>query len=107
MGSDLEILKRLQDWYSSVYNGDWEHTYGIFISNVDNPGWSVKVELQDTYLCDCIFGDIKIQRDEEQDWIICKKESGNFQGYCGPRNLTELLVIFLDWAEAKRNFLTR
>ncbi|HBU98859.1 MAG TPA: hypothetical protein DEF21_13285 [Thalassospira lucentensis] len=25
-------------------NDDWEHTYGIAIGNIDNPGWSLKVE---------------------------------------------------------------
>ncbi|EIC31596.1 MULTISPECIES: immunity 53 family protein [Methylomicrobium] len=93
------ILKRLQDWYVSRCNDDWEHTYGVFITNIDNPGWSLKVELKDTPLYELAFKEIKIQRSEENDWIICKVEEGNFQGYAGPNNLEELLSIFLDWAE--------
>lgn len=80
-------------------NGDWEHTYGIFISNIDNPGWSLKVELKDTYLYNAAFEEIKIQRSDEGDWILCKIEEGDFQGYGGPGNLSELIGIFLEWAE--------
>ena len=99
INSELNLLKRLQNWYASMCNGDWEHTYGVFITNIDNPGWSLKVELQDTYLYDIKFKEVKIQRDEENDWVLCKVENGSFQGYGGPHNLSELLAIFLKWAE--------
>jgi hypothetical protein len=99
MNADTTLIERLQDWYASMCNGDWEHTYGVFISNIDNPGWSLKVELKDTYLYDVQFEELKIQRNEEDNWVICKVEDGNFQGYGGARNLGELLSIFLEWAE--------
>jgi len=99
VNSELNLLKRLQNWYASMCNDDWEHTYGVFISNIDNPGWSLKVELKDTYLYDVKFKDIKIQRDDENDWVLCKVEEGDFQGYGGPENLSELLETFLSWAE--------
>lgn len=97
--SGMNLLGRLQAWYASMCNGDWEHTYGIFISNIDNPGWSLKVELKDTYLYNAAFEEIKIQRSDEGDWILCKIEEGDFQGYGGPGNLSELIGIFLEWAE--------
>jgi Immunity protein 53 len=99
MDVDIELIQRLQDWYSSMCNGDLEHTYGIFISNIDNPGWALKVELKDTYLYDVPFTELKIQREVEDDWVICKVEGNNFQGYGGSRNLGELISVFLDWAE--------
>ena len=80
-------------------NGDWEHTYGVFITNIDNPGWSLKVELKDTYLYDVQFEEFKVQRDNEDDWVHCKVEAGSFQGFGGPGNLAELLSVFLDWAD--------
>lgn len=46
------------------------------------------------------FKDIKIQRADENDWVFCKVEDGNFQGYGGPGNLGELINIFLEWAGA-------
>lgn len=99
MSLESNTLERLQQWYASMCNDDWEHTYGVFISNIDNPGWSLKVELKDTYLHDVEFKELKIQRTDENDWILCKVEKGNFQGYGGPFNLGELIGVFLNRAE--------
>jgi|SRR5690606_9298286 len=98
MASSDPVLARLQRWYALMCNGDWEHTYGIFISNIDNPGWSLKVELIDTYLYEVAFEEMKVERSED-DWLICKVVSGTFQGFGGVRNLSEILTVFLDWAE--------
>jgi len=43
-------LHRLQNWYLGQCNGDCEHTCGVKIENVDNPGWMLTVELADTDL---------------------------------------------------------
>lgn len=99
MNPDTDPLSRLQSWYWSMCNDCWEHTNGIFVSNIDNPGWSLKIELNDTYLCDAQFKDIQIQRSDENDWLNCKVENGCFQGYGGPFNLGELIQIFLTWAQ--------
>ena len=99
MSLESNTLERLQQWYASMCNGDREHTYGVFISNIDNPDWSLKVELKDTYLHDVEFKELKIQRTDENDRILCKVEKGNFQGYGGPFNLGELTGVFLNWAE--------
>jgi hypothetical protein len=97
--NNVDLLAKIQSWYASMCNDDWEHTYGIFISNIDNPGWSLKVELKDTYLYDVEFKKVNVQREDENDWIICNVKDGDFQGYGGPGNLSELLRVFLDWAE--------
>lgn len=101
--SELSLLSRLQDWYASMCNDDWEHTYGVSISNIDNPGWALKVELKDTYLYDVPFTDVKVQRDDENDWMLCKLEQGNFQGYGGLYNLSEMIEVFLKGAEGEEN----
>lgn len=92
-------LTRLQNWYAANCNGDWEHTYGVKIDNIDNPGWMLTVELTDTYLQDVEFSKVQIQRKDESDWIHCNTEESLFKGACGPHNLEELLLIFLEWAE--------
>lgn len=92
------ILHRMQNWYAAMCNGDWEHTYGVAITNIDNPGWSLKVELIDSYLSNVPFAEMRIERAED-DWVICKVADGAFQAYGGTKNLTEMLTIFLDWAE--------
>ena len=101
--NNIDLLAKIQSWYASMCNDDWEHTYGIFISNIDNPGWSLKVELKDTYLYDVEFKKVHVQRDDKNDWVICSVKDGDFQGYGGPENLGELLRVFLDWAEENEN----
>jgi hypothetical protein len=44
----MDTINWLQDWYKQNCDGDWEHSYGINIYTVDNPGWSVNIELTDT-----------------------------------------------------------
>lgn len=95
-----DILTRLQRWYLEQCNGDWEHTYGITISTVDNPGWLLEVELTDTVLLDKPFAPMHIQRENPDDWVICSvTEQQLFRGAGGPRNLEEIIVIFLTWAD--------
>ncbi len=87
----------LQRWYQAHCNGDWEHGAGIHIGTIDNPGWSIKVNLQDTELENRQFEKVHIER-SEHDWIFCGVKEGNFEGACSPTNLPEILMIFRKWA---------
>ena len=99
MSASDQTLVRLQNWYRSVCNGDWEHTYGVFIDNIDNPGWRLQIDLTGTYLDGVAFDAIEIHRENVENWLVCKVEQGKFIAYCGPGNLVETLATFLDWAE--------
>jgi hypothetical protein len=46
----VEVLKWLENLYSSNCDGDWEHSYGIRIETLDNPGWAIRINLEDTVL---------------------------------------------------------
>ena len=97
----MNTLQKIQEWYSSQCNEDWEHTYGITISNIDNPGWLVEIELTDTELYGVPFQEFQRGLSEsEPDWVSCKSDGVKFVGACGARNLEEVLVRFLDWAES-------
>jgi Immunity protein 53 len=96
----LNELQRLQKWYVSQCNGDWEHQYGVAIGTLDNPGWWLRIELADTNLDTAVFPEISIER-SKADWVHCKIENFVFHGHGGMENLGELLSIFLDWAESK------
>lgn len=37
----MEMNDWLSNWHKLNCNGDWEHTYGIKIETLDNPGWLV------------------------------------------------------------------
>ncbi|MES2063387.1 MAG: Imm53 family immunity protein [Bacteroidota bacterium] len=36
------------EWYQAQCDGDWEHSNVIEINSLDNPGWSLKVDVGDT-----------------------------------------------------------
>jgi hypothetical protein len=97
MKDTLNNLERLQTWYHSNCNGDWEHSYGITVTTIDNPGWSVDIDLTETDLEDREFQPLRIERSQD-DWVFISKTSSKFQLRCGPHNLDECLKQFCDWA---------
>ena len=91
-------LRQLQRWYRSHCDGDWEHQFGIRLSTLDNPGWKLEIDLSDTTLAGRELEPIEQHRDEH-DWLVCRIESETFRAYCGPENLSEVLVTFIEWSE--------
>ncbi|MFJ1214432.1 MULTISPECIES: immunity 53 family protein [Burkholderia cepacia complex] len=87
-----DLIDVLQNWYTSQCDDVWEHSYGVEITNIDNPGWRVKVS--------GASGrkpvDMNAERDEE-NWITVKATETEFVGYGGPGNLSELLALVVDW----------
>lgn len=95
----MDELQQLQDWYISQCNQDWEHTYGIRIDTLDNPGWALEIDLRETELVGRSFEPLSRGGTEDDvDWIRCKVEQEKFMGSGGANNLAELLRIFLTWA---------
>ena len=88
----------LQKWYLAHCNSDWEHGSGIHIGTIDNPGWSVKVNLLETELENKPFDKLSLERSED-NWVFCSVKDGKFEGARGPTNLPEILRIFRSWAE--------
>lgn len=89
-------LERLQDWYSSQCNGDWEHGYGVSLETLDNPGWRLKSNLRGTKADAQSIDRTKVDRNEN-DWIHYWIEKKTFHAACGPKNLSEMIGLFLDW----------
>ena len=90
----------LQNWYKSQCNGDWEHTYGIDLKTLDNPGWLIVIDLLETELENYNFDEVSIKY-SAHDWINCLVKNGKFQGAGGCFNLLDILHIFRDWVESK------
>jgi hypothetical protein len=42
------VLERLQTWYSSHCDGEWEHDFGVQIGTLHNPGWTLRIDLTGT-----------------------------------------------------------
>lgn len=89
----------LLKWYDRHCDGDWEHQFGIKIETLDNPGWSIRISIQETELQDKKFQDNNTER-TNTDWIFSRVREGFFEGFGGPFNLPEILQIFRDWAES-------
>jgi hypothetical protein len=87
------MLEWLEDWYLSNCNGDWEHSSGIKIATLDNPGWSIDINLTDTSMEKVGFTTLKIDR-TGNDWVDCFIKDYNFFARGGPQNLNEMLRIF-------------
>ena len=92
-------IERLVRWYRDRCNGDWEHQNGVKLVTIDNPGWSLDVNLIETSIAGKTAAAVSVTRSSE-DWIFYELKEDLFRGRCGPGNLTEMLAIFLRLAEA-------
>ena len=90
----MNNLRKLQLWYSKQCDGSWEHHYGVSIDTLDNPGWTVVVDLTGTDLQSMRMESITEEKNE-QDWLHCKIEDGKFVGNGGPLNLDAILGSFV------------
>ncbi|OHB76102.1 MAG: hypothetical protein A2Z34_10585 [Planctomycetes bacterium RBG_16_59_8] len=89
-------LADLEAWYTNVCDGDWEHQFGIHIETLDNPGWSVNINIAETPIADKEFSKVKHERGD-CNWVHCWVEDETFKGRGGPNNLREILNIFAIW----------
>ncbi|HEX4642060.1 MAG TPA: immunity 53 family protein [Candidatus Acidoferrales bacterium] len=94
----MKGLERLEEWYVSHCNGEWEHHSGIDIGTLDNPGWTLKINLAGTKAEDRSLERVKLER-SERDWLQYWVANREFHAACGARNLSELIEIFCDWFE--------
>lgn len=88
----------LQNWYFDHCDGLWEHSSGVRINTLDNPGWGLSINLRGTSLESRGFERIKIDS-AEKEWVHCWVEDKRFEARSGPRNLSEAIGIFRSWAE--------
>uniref|UniRef100_A0AAU3IBR9 Immunity 53 family protein n=1 Tax=Streptomyces sp. NBC_01393 TaxID=2903851 RepID=A0AAU3IBR9_9ACTN len=96
--SDAEpLLDRLQNWYAQQCNGDREHEWGVKIATLDNPGWTISIDLEETDLEERDYPRQEINR-ATQDRVCAWIAEKTFHAACGPGNLTEALTLFRTWA---------
>jgi hypothetical protein len=96
---NLNILEWMQEWLAQNCDGDWEHAQNFTITTIDNPGWSITINLVGTKLEGKHFPIVEIENNDT-DWLYCTVKDQKFQGDGGVRNLTEILKIFISWAES-------
>jgi len=87
------MLEWLQEWYKTQCNGDWEHDHVIKIETLDNPGWYVEIDFNNT---NCEIKDSKWNLYELNDnnWIGYKIENNVYSASGDFLKLTLILKIF-------------
>ena len=97
----MELFKKLQNWYQIHCDGDWEHSYGVVIDTLDNPGWKLSIDLNGTLLKNEVFQSICEGDPENKNgfWIDCHKKGSSFIGMGSSDSLERLLSVFFEWYE--------
>ena len=95
----LDNFSWLEDWYTAQCNGDWEHQHGVKIDTLDNPGWTVRIDLNGTKYSEIQSWQFVDGRTPEVEWIVCEIKDGAFVGHSGPKELGRMLQIFRKWIE--------
>lgn len=101
-------LKWLTQWYLAQCDDDWEHSYGVKTDTLDNPGWSLRIELTGTAMQDLPFE--RVEYGEPSDdlaewqrtgsWWVASVQGKAFEVACGPLDLCEAIGVFRRWVEA-------
>ena|SRR3569832_777436 len=103
---EADNLTWLMNWYLSQCNEDWEHQNGVRICTLDNPGWSLTIDLEGTSLAGKPFTPIRDNATEDNPvqgdvrWMVATVSRDKFNAYGGPRDLSRLIEGFRQWALA-------
>ncbi|MEO6387022.1 MAG: immunity 53 family protein, partial [Croceibacterium sp.] len=89
----------LAEWYNSQCDGLWEHSFGVRIDTIDNPGWSLTVDLNGTDLEGRCLSRVAVNYGDELEWRICWVEDGQFNAAGGPLQLSNMIDDFRQWSE--------
>lgn len=94
----LTDLEWLCGWYRQQCDGEWEHEFGIELATLDNPGWSLSIDLTGTPLSGRAF--TPEEREAGGDWLRLWKDAGaeRISGACSPAMLSEMLARLRAWA---------
>ena len=101
-------LAWLMDWYAAQCDGEWEHRYGVTIGTLDNPGWTLEIDLAGTSLETRDFEPVAHNISPEEaihgpsgnkNWWTCEVEESVFKAFGGPRDLEAMIGLFREWLE--------
>ena len=97
-----DLFSWIEKWYANNCNGDWEHSYGITIETLDNPGWEIKIDLKNTSLENENI-DYILTENSEEDWYGIKVENSQFIATGDPYKLSFLIEKFRQFIEERTN----
>lgn len=93
-----EILDWIQTWFTNNCDGAWEKGEVIQITNLDNPGWEVEIDVSNTSLATFTIPWI-LNENSKQDWYGVKIENQKFSASGDAGKLTFLLGLFKETIE--------
>ena len=93
----MDSLKWLEQWYASISDDEWKDYYGITIRTLDNPGWSVEIDIAETPLDGKPFPAVNSDLGED-DWVFCKVENNKFVGVGDKSKLYYIINAFKAWS---------
>ncbi|MDR0779582.1 MAG: immunity 53 family protein [Pseudomonadales bacterium] len=94
----MDNITKLCAWFSRQCVDGWHEDCGVKIDTLDNPGWSIKIDLKNTNMEHEKFQEVKIDR-SDSDWIFARRNGDVFEAFGGVMNLGEMIEKFLIWAE--------
>ncbi|MCZ8158682.1 MAG: Imm53 family immunity protein [Rhizobiaceae bacterium] len=93
-------LFRLNRWFLSQCDQDWEHGDGIELRTLDNPGWLLRIDIGGTELEKAKLSEVLEVGD---NFLYIKRELHNGKmkivGSCCAIRLDEMLEKILNWIE--------
>ena len=99
MDNSLESISKINAWYASNCDGDWEHQYGISIQTLDNPGWLVEIDLFNTVKENKKFDAQKFNEVGNTEWFDIKVVDKKLVGACSVSQFSTLLHICAKWLQ--------
>jgi hypothetical protein len=118
----VDDLAWLEQWYRNQCDGDWEEQRGVSVESLDNPGWSLHVDLAGTSLEPRALDGIhrfdgepptdmagepvlvgepgKAYKSSGANWMIVGIHQKKFLAAGDPARLRELIRAFRDWASS-------
>ena len=87
------MIEWLQNWYTRQCDGKWEHEYGIKIETLDNPGWSIVIDLKNTEL-EKLKIPYSLNEKTDEDWFGYSIENGVFKAAGGAQSLSVIIELF-------------
>ncbi|MCH5674934.1 Imm53 family immunity protein [Streptomyces gilvus] len=82
-------------WYRAQCDGDWEHEFGVRIVSLDNPGWSLEVDLVERTAEGRTMP--RRRRDDGGRWLVAWSDGEVFRASCDPVSLEAVLELFLEF----------
>jgi hypothetical protein len=108
--SNSDNLLWLCSWFKRHCDGNWEHSQGVTIESIDNPGWRVTIDLVGTELDAQPDGSIREDGEPPNaanafvggaEWTSCEVKDSRLIGAGDPSKLNQILTVLREWVEER------